>query len=356
MEPIRLLNLGQVPAVRSQTIYHAVARTMNRETPDTIILVSPAQPYVCIGFHQQVEHEVDLDYCKKLGLPVMRREVGGGAVYLDRNQIFIQWIFHAQRLPAVLEERFAIYVRPLVETYQALGIAAQHRPINDIHVQNKKIGGVGAAQIGAAEVVVGSLMFDFDKLTMARVLKVSSEKMRDKIISSLDQYMTTISEQLGEIPDRQEALNLYIEKCAAALQREIVPGALSPEEETMAVELDQLFASQDWLYDKKGLRRPGVKIREGVKVGEAAYKAPGGLIRATLCIRDGCIDDLSLSGDFTLLPSSCLARLEEALQGAPAQIERLTAEITKAYTALGIQSPGIQPEHFARAIMATTTP
>ena len=37
---------------------------------------------------------------------------------------------------------------------------------------------------------------------MARVLKVSSEKMRDKIFESLEQYMTTMAEQLPALPDR----------------------------------------------------------------------------------------------------------------------------------------------------------
>ena len=102
-----------------------------------------------------------------------------------------------------MEERFALYIKPLVATYQALGIDAYLRPMNDIHVGGKKIGGTGAAQMGMAEVVVGSLMLDFDKATMARVLKVPSEKMRDKVFESLEQYMTTMREQLGQAPGRQ---------------------------------------------------------------------------------------------------------------------------------------------------------
>ena len=102
-----------------------------------------------------------MDYCRERGLPVYRREVGGGAVYLDDGQLFTQWVFHAGHLPADLEARFELYVRPLVETYQALGIPAYLRPINDVHVGGKKIGGTGAAQMGDAEVVVGSLMFTF---------------------------------------------------------------------------------------------------------------------------------------------------------------------------------------------------
>lgn len=74
---IRLIDLGEVSAIRSQACYHAVGYAFRPETPDTIILVSPENPYVCIGFHQEAEREVDLEYCRAVGLPVYRREVGG---------------------------------------------------------------------------------------------------------------------------------------------------------------------------------------------------------------------------------------------------------------------------------------
>ena len=69
-----------------------------------------------------------------------------------------------------LEEQFELHIRPLVATYQDLGVNAYLRPINDVHVDRKKIGGTGAAEIGAAQVVVGSLMLDFDKAAMAQVM------------------------------------------------------------------------------------------------------------------------------------------------------------------------------------------
>jgi len=351
-QPIRLLDLGFVSPLRSQTTYHAVAYAMTPADPDTIILVSPTDPYVCIGYHQDMEKEVDTAYCQAHGLPVYRREVGGGAVYLDRGQLFCQWIFHRDHLPSSLEKRFDLYVGPLVETYRALGIPATYRPINDIHVEGKKIGGTGAAQIGAAEVVVGSLMFTFDKATMARVLKVSSEKMRDKIFESLEQYMTTMSEQLAAVPDRATVKSLYLERCAKALDAEIIPAEWTAREESAASELDARFVSDEWLYQKGGLRQIGVKIHEDVRVVEASFKAPGGLIRVTARLHAGRIDDLSISGDFTLLPAFAVGALEQALRGISATQDALTAHIQEVYSRLHIQSAGVTPQDFASAILA----
>jgi lipoate-protein ligase A len=356
MRPIRLLDLGLVPPIRSQTIYHAVGHAMRDDTPDTIILVAPTQPYVCIGYHQDLEREVDLDYCQAHDLPVARREVGGGAVYLDAGQLFVQWVFHRDALPSRLEEKFELYVRPLVETYRALGVEAYYRPINDIHVGGKKIGGTGAAQMGEAEVLVGSLMFTFNKAAMARVLKVASEKMRDKIFESLEQYMTTLAEQLDAPPNAGAVCDLYLAQVAAVLQREIVRSAPSEAELALTVELDERFVSHDWLYQKGVLRRVGVKISEDVYVVEGTYKAPGGLVRATARLRDRLIDDLEFAGDFTLFPAAALKPLQAAARGAPCNRAALLACFAGAYRDLSIESPGLTPEHLAEAVVAAASP
>ena len=353
---IRLLYMEGVSPLRSQTVYHAVAYAMKEETPNTIIMVSPNAPYVCIGYHQEMQKEVDLEFCAANGLPVYRREVGGGAVYLDNGQLFTQWIFHKEDLPSSLEERFKLYIDPLVGTYQALGINANHRPINDVHVEGKKIGGTGAAQMGIAEVVVGSLMYTFDKKTMSKVLKVPSEKMRDKIFESLEAYMTTMSEQLGSTPDRAMVKDLYMGKVSEALGMEVYEGEWTVEEEAMAQEIDARFTSDEWLYQKGRLQQPGVKIHEDVHLVEAAFKAQGGLIRVIARLREGRIDDVSISGDFTLLPSFALGALEQSLRGLSATPETLKSKIEEAYYRLSIQSPGVTPADFTTAIMNAVTP
>jgi lipoate-protein ligase A len=351
MNPIRLLDLQLVPPVRSQTIYHAVAYALDENAPDTIIIVAPTEPYVCIGFHQELGKEVDVEYCRAHGLPIYRREVGGGAVYLDKNQVFTQWVFHRNSLPSDIGERFALYIKPLVETYTALGIPANYRPINDVHVQGKKIGGTGAAQMGIAEVVVGSLMFDFNFELMSKVLKVASEKMRDKVFQSLNDYMTTMTKQLGHMPDRDTVVNLYLEKVQAALGREIVRGKPTAKELALAEELDRQAVTDEWLYQKGGLRQVGVKIHEDVRVLEVAHKAPGGLIRVTARVHEGRIDDLTLSGDFTMLPKFAPGALELALRGTALDADSIKARVAEVYRTVAIQSPGVTADDWTSAMM-----
>jgi lipoate-protein ligase A len=160
-----------------------------------------------------------------------------------------------------------------------------------------------------------------------------------------------MKEQLGERPDRQRVKEIYIKKCEEALGVEVYEGGWSEAEEALAAELDERFLSHEWLYQKGGLRQIGVKIHQDVRVVEAALKAPGGLIRVTARLRAGTIDDLTLSGDFTMLPSFAVAALEQAVRGLRASREALRSRLQNVYSLLNIQSPGITADDFTKVIL-----
>lgn len=337
--PVRVVQLSGVGPLRSQAVYHALGHagphpddddvSVSDPMLDTIVLIEPARPYVCIGFHQELDREVDRAACARLGLPIIRREVGGGAVLLDSGQVFANWVFAADRLPSGLQERFRLYATPLVQTYRSFGVDAQFRPVNDIHVAGRKIGGTGAARMGDHELVVGSVMFDFDHATMAQVLRVSSVKMRDKVAQALRDYVTTLRRELGTAPPRADVLKAYLSHCAQALGRPTVSGTLTAAEERSVDRWQQRLASDSWTDRKTRRVAAGVRISADVSVHEVEHKAPGGLIRGTITVRNGRIDDVLISGDFTIEPSTAVETLEQSLRGQPAEPEPVGAKISE---------------------------
>ena len=93
MENWRLIDLGKADPYSAQTFYEAVAEAIHRDlSPNTLILVQPNKPYACLGYHQDIEKEIDLNYIKETGLPIIRRSQGGGATYLNSDQVFYQII------------------------------------------------------------------------------------------------------------------------------------------------------------------------------------------------------------------------------------------------------------------------
>ena len=328
---VRVIDAGHLPPVESQAIYHGIAHAWSDASPDTVLLVTPRDPYVCIGFHQDLTAEIDVELCRQRGLPVVRRELGGGAVYLDSDQLFVQWVMAGSSLPARLDHRFARFAEPLVATYRALGIEARFHPVNDLQVADRKICGTGAARIGGAEVLVGNFLFDFDVEAMARVLRVPSEEFRGELRDSLQRYMTTARRELGAAPDEAEVRARYLEQCRATLGAELVPGTLTGEEEAAVARVSARFRSDEFLQQPGGLRRPGVKIHEDVWVSESSVAVPGGRIRAVARVREHRLERVSLHAEPDSEGGAPLEALAAALQGLEIRAEQLRPIVLEYY-------------------------
>lgn len=87
MEVWRLVDPGLAEPYMAQTFYEAVAQAVDggEPPPNTVLLVQPSAPYVCLGFHQELEKEIDVECCREKGLPIIRRSQGGGATHLDNH-------------------------------------------------------------------------------------------------------------------------------------------------------------------------------------------------------------------------------------------------------------------------------
>jgi len=344
---VKLYRLNTVSWQDSQLLYHALPR-VGREG---VILCSPATTYVCIGYFQDAEQEVDMAFCRENGIPVFRREVGGGATYLDGEQLFFQLIIHRDN-PLVPAGKIPFYRRFLqapIESYRALGIPAEYREVNDIVANQRKVSGCGAAEIDDYYVLVGNLIVDFNYEMMARVLKVPDEKFRDKVYKTIYENLSTIKREIEDVPPTDELWTLMADKFAEMLGPLDVETEVDEEWRTRTDELAAQFLTDEWLYQK---RRPRidreVKIRAGVQVKQGIHKAPGGLIRLTTEVQDGVIAAVSISGDFFFFPEGKLADLEAGLVGSSeADAE---AVIARFYEEHSIESPGITPVDFARAL------
>ncbi len=344
---MKLYRLGTVSWQDSQLLYHSLPR-VGREG---VILCSPATTYVCIGYFQDAEQEVDLEFCREQSIPVFRREVGGGATYLDGEQLFFQLIIHHDN-PLVPAGKLAFYRKFLqapIEAYRALGIPAEYREVNDIVANQRKVSGCGAAEMGDYYVLVGNLIVDFNYEMMARVLRVPDEKFRDKIYKTIYENLSTIKREIKHVPPREELWSLMADKFTEMLGPMEVVTAVDEEWRIQTDKLATRFLDDEWLYHK---RRPRagreVTIRAGVQVKQKMYKAPGGLIRATTEVQDGVLAAVSLSGDFFFFPEENLADLEAALVGVRA--EEVKPAVACFYEEHSIESPGVTPADFVRVV------
>jgi len=344
---MKLYRLGTVSWQDSQLLYHALPR-LGREG---LNLLSPGSPYVCIGYHQDVEQEVDVEFCRENNIPVFRREVGGGAVYLDGAQLFWQLIIRKDNplVPAGKEAFYRKFLQPPIEAYRALGIPAEYRPVNDIVARNHKVSGTGVGEIGDYVVFVGNLIVDFDYKMMARVLKVPDEKFRDKVYKTIYENLSTVKREIERVPPREELWSLMAAKFIEMLGPMETETTVDAEWRAKTDELAAQFLTDEWLYQKRRPRTDReVKIRAGVHVRQKMHKAPGGLIRAIVQVEEGVIRNTELSGDFFFYPAERLADLERVLVGV--SLEEVEQAVARFYAEHGVESPGVTPADFARVL------
>lgn len=356
----RWLDLGALDPVDTQVIYDAVSVARGRNlVKDTIIFCYPVSPLVCIGYHQEVEKEVDIEVCKRFSVPIVRRILGGGAVYLDGDQLFYQIVVSQKNpmVPPQVEDAFKHFLKGPVEAYRSLGIPAEYRPINDIQVKGRKISGNGATTtVDGVFVLTGNIILDFNYDMMVKILRVPSEKFRDKVFKSLQEYLTTAKRELGLLVSMEEAKKVLLEGFERTLGINLQRSHLTPEEKQLMQTLREKYLSDEWLFMPEH-RHPQlvkarvVKVATGISVVESAYKSRGGLIRVTMEIKEAKINDILISGDFWIYPTDALPKLEQTLKGATIDEKAINDRIYAFYKAHNLQSPGTTPEDFTKAIL-----
>jgi lipoate-protein ligase A len=356
-EPMRLrvIDCGRVSGKLSQAIWYGIAAQMSAADDPVLTVVDSVDAYVCIGFHQDPRLEVDAPYCASRGIAVLRRRLGGGAVYIDQNQLIFHFVFPRRQAPSQVSRLYPLFIEPVVRTYRDLGIDAAYRPINDIQVDGRKIGGTAAAILDEATVLGGMFLFDFDAATMARCLKFPSEKFRDKLHKTLEDYVTSMRRLLPTLPSRETVSSLFLRHVADCLHVAPQESATSDREKAaIAAEVAQL-EDPAWTT---GVRRKFVeqriKIAADTYVTEGVCKAPGGLVRVQLVARERHIVDIEISGDFTCHPPAGIASLAGALRGQSPYGPGLLQTIADSVATLGLEIPGVGPEHFAAAIAAAS--
>jgi len=356
LESWRLLDIGPIDPIETQTIYDMIAQGITEgESENTLIICWPAKPLVSLGHFQEIEADIDTKFCRENNIAYTRRVIGGGGVYLDDGQMFYQLIgrIDSPTTPRKIDDYYRKFLEAPVQAYRNIGVQAEFKPVNDLIANGKKISGNGAGDVGDARILTGNLIFDFNFDMMVKVLKVPSEKFRDKIAQSLRERMTTIKLETGSMPDRTEVKEDLIRLYEETLDIELVRADLNSWEKNRMAELRPKYLSDEWLHWRRGGRLTDartVKISASTSVGTSNYKVPGGLIRSTVEVVDEKINELVISGDFFMLPNEGISQLEREIIGSSIKGDELLRRIRVAYSENGIESPGVDPEDIEKSI------
>lgn len=255
MEEIRFIDLETHSAAMNMAIDEAVMLAMKAgEAPPTFRIYRWSPSAVSIGTFQGMNEEVNVDYCKRNGIDVVRRVTGGGAVYHDyEGEITYSIILPKDHrlVPKDIIKSYEILCNGIVVALAKLGIDAQFVPINDIVTGGKKISGNAQTRRYGTVLQHGTTLLDLDVEMMFSVLRVSKEKVSDKMIQDVKQRVTSIRDTLGRHVEFGELRDALVEGFSEALGVDLVPEKLSKNELSNAELLAQTkYSSDEWNFSR----------------------------------------------------------------------------------------------------------
>lgn len=168
--------------------------------PATLRFWRWSEQAVILGRCQSVLNEVDVDAAQALGIRIVRRMTGGGAMFLQPHGAITYSLYLPESLVKgiPLRQSYQVCESWVIDGLRQLGVDAYHAPLNDIACSMGKIG--GAAQARRQNVVLHhtTMAYDMDPGDMVRVLRIGKEKLSDKpAIASAAKRVSPLVRQTG---------------------------------------------------------------------------------------------------------------------------------------------------------------
>lgn len=349
MEKWRLIDVGPIRAAENIALDDVILECRsNNLVPNTVRFLQFDPPAVLIGIHQDVMHEVRLDYVKSRNIEVNRRLTGGGAIYFDRSSLGWEIVASKKSMLANsnVEELFRRMCEGPISALKNIGIKAAFRPKNDIEVNGRKISGTGGVERDEAFLFQGTLLIDFDVETMVRALRIPIVKLKDKELKSVRERVTCIKRELGYLPNFKQIKKVLERGFERSLNIKLVKDGLTVAEEALLKEKLPFFQSDKWVYLD---RRP---LNEAAVV-HAVTKTAGGLVRVSLALdtEANIIKSILITGDFFAFPSRAVLDLEAALKFASTNEGEIKNIVLGFFATNPVQIPGVIPDELVDLIL-----
>lgn len=246
----RFIDLGEVDGILGVAIFEAIMEAIKKDmVDDTILFWRPSKPAIYIGYHQRAYEDVHVDICNRRGIPVIRRTLGGGTGYSDRNQIIYNIIFREDNpeIPHGPGNVYMFVLGGVVEALHALGVndVSIDETRFGVYANGKKISGSGQLTSQGVVNAGGSFLVDFDFKTMGELLRDPVKNLKEGVDKPED-GMTYLKKEVGgiTIDEAKTALRKGFEEILG----ESYDGALSGYESELAGKLRGKYLRNEWIF------------------------------------------------------------------------------------------------------------
>ncbi len=339
----RLLNFSSPNPAMNLAIEEAILRErIESRSPNTLRIWQHPE-IVSVGCFQDPKEEVDLKFCRRKGIEVVRRVSSGGAIYLDEGALQYSIIVDEGFMSESEEinRTYELFSEAVIKGLSSIGIKTEFRPINDILLNGKKISGSSQHRLYKIILHHGTISVDVDIERMSRVLKISKEKFEDKNVNQISDSVTSIRRELKNKIDMEDVKTSIVNGFNKVLELDFINNGLTQKERNLA----------DALYQKKYGKKEWVFQKTNSYDKTSVYKAEKGVIKVAVDFEDDIIHDIRINGDFFIHPRGAVKELENELRGEFYSRDNLEKIIEKFFSEKHIKFAGLKPKDFLKALL-----
>ncbi len=240
-----LLDLSPGDPACGLALEEALFETAHTEECDSLRIWANDRAVV-IGRSQAARSEVDPNRIGTLGIPLLRRLSGGGAVYHHPGNLNVSLFLADARSLGTVGQTFGRLGEALACATGSTGTTATPSG-NSLLAGGMKVGGAAQARRGRSLLFHSTLLLRPDKIRMEEVLLALQRGYRPTGVPSRPHPTTTLAEVCGSEPDLERLVASIADSIGAVLGRSVRAAPLMPEEQEHAAGLAEVkYRSDLW--------------------------------------------------------------------------------------------------------------
>ncbi len=195
-------------------------------------------PSVIFGRNQDVEAEVNTDYCRSHGISMFRRKSGGGCVYADMSNVMLSYITPSDEVMTTFER----YLEMVVAVLGRMGVKATWTQNNDIMIGDRKVSGNAFYHLPGYSIVHGTLLYDTNMQNMVASITPPVEKLVRHGVESVRQRIALL----------KDYTTMSLDEVKRFIKRELCDNqaTLSAHDVEQIMALEREYDNPEWIFRK----------------------------------------------------------------------------------------------------------